>query len=138
MARLEIGYVAGSHPSLDRRMESIRAVVQQTARPYQLVSIPRGHIAPSLPIIIDLSLGSDHVTEVVQHYLSSPVQRPWLLLRMSEYCGVGDNLLLRMPVQVYRNAINTRPAVAAFLKRIPHETFEPITKIAISRTFAHE
>lgn len=132
LARQEIGYVVGSHPSLDRRMESVRAVVQVGIRPHQLVTIPRGFIKPGLPIILDVSIPGSQVSAVLQQYRQNIIKRSWLLLRMSDWWGIDSDLAQGLPIKVYRNAINVLPVVAAFLARIPSETIIPPTHYAVS------
>jgi hypothetical protein len=139
MASLEIGYVAGNplSPDLDRRMGGVLTVIQQTCRQtvhaYQIVTVPKDYIEPRLPVIINLSVASDHVTSVLQKYLSSTIRRPWLLICQEDRFGVSRDLIDRLPVGMYRNAINVRPIVLKFLERIPAETFLPNTITAVSK-----
>ncbi len=132
MADLEIGYIAGSSTTLDRRLDSVRAVVQQVVRPHQLVSVSSNFVQSDLPVILDVSVASPAVTHAVESIRSGHVIRPWLILRMSDWFGVQPHLLEGFNVHVYRNAINVRPAVLKFLERYPIEIRVPITHYALS------
>lgn len=131
-SKLEIGFIAGSHKSLDRRMEAVRAVIQETVRPHHLISVPSTLVRPELPVIVDLSVESAEVKSAVQSFLAGHVVRPWLFIRLSERIGIPESWAEMLKVSVYRNPINVKPAVLRFLERYPSEIIVPVTHYAVS------
>lgn len=133
MAKLEIGYIAGSAPSLDGRLGAVRSQIEKTIYPHRLVTVST-FARTDLPIIVDITVAGYEVDQAVSSMLSRNVVRPWLFIRQSDRAGISDVLLEKLPVSVYRNAINVRPIVLKFLIRYPGEIREPVTHHALSVT----
>jgi hypothetical protein len=116
---LDIGYVSGRHPSLNRKLQYLRAMVQQAAEPYQLVPIPGPEFGPTLPLIVDLTANSAEADQVVQRLRTITNGPRFLFIHLSDFFGFDEEVRESVHPKAVRNAHHVKLTIEAFVASLP-------------------
>ena len=123
MGSLDIGYVAGSHPSLNRRILYLRAMVQQAAdqrdQPYQLVPLPGPEFDSRMPLIVDLTAYSPQAEAVVLRLRTMPNRPKCLFIHLSDFFGFDEEVRESLRPKAVRNAHHVKLTIEAFVASLP-------------------